>query len=48
MGLLLIEGKVPVLDNELWAVDGQLLVGIHGDEHASDVSLKSGKKVKGP
>lgn len=29
MGLQLIEGIVPVFVNELWAIDGQLLVGIH-------------------
>lgn len=29
VGLQLIEGIVLVFGNELWAVDGQLLVGIH-------------------
>lgn len=46
MGLQLIEGTFLIFGNELWAIDGQLLVGIHGNQHAPNVGLQPGKKVK--
>lgn len=45
MGLQLIEGIVPVFGNELRTIDGQLLVGIHRDQHVPNVGLEP-KKVK--
>lgn len=46
MGLQLIEGILLVFGNELWAIDGQLLVGIHGDHDIPNVGLEPKKKEK--
>ena len=40
MGLQLVEGIVPVFGNKLQVIDGQLLVGIHWDQHVPNVGLE--------
>lgn len=44
MRLQLIEGILLVFGNELWAIDGQLLVGIHGDHNIPNIGLEPKKE----